>query len=494
MFPSKPILPVVTAPGYKYPVTSMKAFSGNKGTGRRWPALALLCVAQFVVVLDVTIVAIALPEIQTDLGFSQSGLQWVVSAYTLVFGGFLLLAGRAADLWGRRRLFMVGLVVFSGASLVCGLAGSPFSLVVARVVQGLGAAIVAPSALSSLTTAFPEGEGRERALGVWTAAAAGGGATGWLLGGLITGGLGWEWVFFVNVPVGVLGVALAPFLISESRDVTAPPRLDLAGAMTVTAGLTLLVYGITHVQEVGLISPVTLVSLGSSLVLLAGFVAVEEHVRHPLVPLRIFRSRRLLGANLVALTLTAATTPPMLLCILYVQQVLGYSPAEAGLVFPPFNLAVIGGSLLGPRLVARLGPRAVMACGLLAISAGALCFVGIARHGGYLLYLIPGFVLMGSGLGCASVASTASGTSAAEGGLQGLASGLLNSAAQIGTVLGLAILVPLSAARAEALAGTMPAGAALVEGFRLAFFGAAGIAAVGVMIPLLLIRRKGQGG
>ncbi len=386
---------------------------------------------------------------------------------------------------------MVGLAVFSGASLACGLAVSPFSLVVGRIVQGLGAAIVAPSALSSLTAAFPEGEGRGRALGVWTAAAAGGGATGWLLGGLLTGGLGWEWVFFVNLPVGVLGMALAPVLISESRDVTAPARLDVAGAVSVTAGLTLLVYGITRVQEVGLAAPVTLVALGSSVVLLTGFVGVESRVGHPLVPLGVFRSRVLLGANLVALVLTAATTPPMLLCTLYVQQVLGYPPAEAGLVFPPFNVAVIGGSLLGPRLVARLGPRVTMVCGLLAIGAGAVCFLGISPHGsGYLLYLIPGFVLMGAGLGGASVASTASGISAADGGLQGLASGLLNSAAQIGTVLGLAILIPLSAARSEALAETVPEGVALVEGFRLAFFGAVVIVGCGIVISVLLVGRK----
>ena len=447
--------------------------------------------AQFMVVLDATIVAIALPEIQADLGFSRAGLQWVISAYTLVFGGFLLLAGRAADLWGRRRLFMVGLVVFSGASLACGLALSPLWLLVGRVGQGLGAAIVAPSALSSLTTAFPEGEGRGRALGVWTAAAAGGGATGWLLGGLLTGGLGWEWVFFINVPVGLLGVALAPLLVSESRDDTAPPRLDVAGAVSVTAGLTLLVYGITRVQEAGLASPVTLVALGSSVVFLVGFVAVERWVPYPLVPLGIFSSPVLLGANLVALALTAATTPPMLLCTLYVQQVLGFPPAAAGLVFPPFNIAVIGGSLLGPRLVTRLGPRVTMVGGLLAIGAGAVCFLGIGPHGGgYLWYLIPGFVLMGAGLGCASVASTASGISAADGGLQGLASGLLNSAAQIGTVLGLAILIPLSAARSEALAGTVPEGVALVEGFRLAFLGAVGIAACGILISLLLVSTK----
>ena len=447
--------------------------------------------AQFVVVLDATIVAVALPEIQRDLGFSQAGLQWVISAYTLVFGGFLLLAGRAADLWGRRRMFMVGLVVFTGASLACGLAASPTALVLGRIAQGLGAAIVAPSALSSLTTLFPEGDGRGRALGVWTAAAAGGGATGWLLGGLLAGSVGWEWVFFINLPVGLAGAALAPVLVSESRDQSAPPRLDVAGAVSVTAGLTLLVYGITRVEEAGLASPVTLSSLASSVVLLALFVVVEGRVRYPLVPLGVFRSRALLRANLVALVLTAATTPPMLLCTLYVQQVLGFPPAQAGLVFPPFNLAVIGGSLLGPRLVARLGPRTTMVCGLIAIAAGSATLLGVSPHGGgYLLYLIPAFVLMGTGLGCASVASTASGTAAADGGLQGLASGLLNSAAQIGTVLGLAILVPLSAARTQSLAETIPPDAALVEGFRLAFLGAAIIAACGITIALLLTGRK----
>ena len=450
-------------------------------------ALGLLCVAQFVMVLDATIVAVALPGIQQDLGFSRAGLQWVISAYTLVFGGFLLLAGRAADLWGRRRMFMIGLAVFTGASLACGLADTPSALVLGRIAQGLGAAIVAPSALSSLTTHFPEGDGRGRALGVWTAAAAGGGATGWLLGGLVAGSLGWEWVFFINLPVGLAGLALAPVLVSESRDQGAPSRLDVAGALSVTAGLTLLVYGITRVEEAGLAAPVTLASLAASGVLLAFFVAVEGWVKNPLVPLGVFRSRVLVGANLVALVLTAATTPPMLLCVLYVQQVLGFSPAQAGLVFPPFNLAVIGGSLLGPRLVARLGPRITMVCGLVAISAGSATLLGVGpRTDGYLLYLIPAFVLMGTGLGCASVASTTSGTAAASGGLQGLASGLLNSAAQIGTVLGLAVLVPLSAARTEALAHTISPEAALVEGFRLAFVGAALIAVCGIAIAAFL--------
>jgi MFS family permease len=308
-----------------------------------------------------------------------------------------------------------------------------------------------------------------------------------LLGGLVAGSLGWEWVFFINLPVGLAGLALAPVLVSESRDQGAPSRLDVAGALSVTAGLTLLVYGITRVEEAGLAAPVTLASLAASGVLLAFFVAVEGWVKNPLVPLGVFRSRVLVGANLVALVLTAATTPPMLLCVLYVQQVLGFSPAQAGLVFPPFNLAVIGGSLLGPRLVARLGPRITMVCGLVAISAGSATLLGVGpRTDGYLLYLIPAFVLMGTGLGCASVASTTSGTAAASGSLQGLASGLLNSAAQIGTVLGLAVLVPLSAARTEAIAHTISPEAALVEGFRLAFVGAAVIAVCGIAIAMLL--------
>ena len=447
-----------------------------------WPALALLCVAQFVVVLDVTIVAIALPEIQDSLGFSRADLQWVVSAYTLVFGGFLMLAGRAADLYGRRRLFMVGLALFSGASLACGLAATPLALVASRVVQGLGAAIVSPSALSALTRTFPEGAGREKAVGMWTAAAAGGGAAGWVLGGILAEGLGWEWVFFINVPVGVLGLALAPVLLEESRDESAPSRLDAAGAITVTAALTLLVYSLTRAEEAGFASAVPLGAL--SLVLIGAFLLVEKRVRDPLVPLDALRSRRLVGANLVALALTAATTPPMFLCTLYVQRVLGHSPAEAGLAFPPFNLSVVVGSLIGPRLTGRIGARAAMVSGLLAIAAGVLLLARIPPGGGHFGHLLPSFVLMGAGLGCASVASTASGTSAVDDEKQGLASGLLNAAAQVGTALGLAALIPLSAARTGA---GVPLRAALVEGFRWGFFGAAGIAVLGALLALFLV-------
>lgn len=453
-----------------------------------WPVLALLCVAQFVVVLDVTIVAIALPEIRSDLGFSRAGLQWVVSAYTLVFGGFLMLAGRAADLYGRRRLFVVGLAIFAGASLLCGLAESPAFLVAARVLQGLGAAIVSPSALSALTAAFPESGGhRGLALGVWTAAAAGGGATGWVLGGALAGGLGWEWVFFVNVPVGLVGVALAPFVLAESRDPTSPPRLDVWGAATVTAGLVLLVYGLTRAEALGFGSLEVAGSLSLSLAFIGAFVLVEGRVRYPLVPLGALRSRRLVGANLVALLLTASTTPPMFLCTLYAQEVLGLPPVAAGLLFPPFNLAVIAGSLLGPRIVGAVGERVSMAVGLVAVAVGVLLLFGISAGGG-MGRLLPAFVLMGSGLGLASVASTAAGTSAA-GARQGLGSGLLNSAAQVGTALGLAVLVPLAA---HVGAGDGGAPAALVEGYRWAFLGAASLAFVGALLALLLVREKGR--
>jgi MFS family permease len=399
--------------------------------------------------------------------------------------------GRAADLYGRRLLFIAGLVLFSGASMACGLAASPLALVAGRVAQGLGAAIVSPSALSMLTTIFPEGEGRDRALGVWTAAAAGGGAAGWLLGGVLAEGLGWEWVFFVNVPVGALGLVLAPALLEESRDVAAPPRLDAAGALTVTAGLTLLVYGLTRAEEVGFVSMETQGSLFLSLAFIGLFVFIEGRVKDPLVPLESLRSRRLAGANLVALVLTAATTPPMFLCTLYVQRVLGYSPAEAGLAFPPFNLSVVAGSLIGPRLTERFGARAAMVSGLFAIAVGVLLLARISPGDGP-FGLLPSFVLMGAGLGCASVASTTSGTSAADDEKQGLASGLLNAAAQVGTALGLAVIIPLSAARTDALGGAPPE-TALVEGFRIGFFGAAGVAVVGMLLALSLVRgRRGD--
>ena len=474
----------------------MWRYDGNKRKGhRRWVALVLLCAAEFVVVGALAVVAIALPSIGKDLGFSRSELQWVISAYVLAFGGFLLPAGRAADLWGRRRVFVVGLALFTGASLVCGLSGSAALLVGARAAQGLGAAIVTPAALSILTGAYPEGEGRSRAVGFWTAAQAGGGASGWIVGGFLTQALGWEWVFLVTVPIGALGVLLAPILLPESSDPSAPPKLDAAGATSATAGLALLVYGLTQAEEVGLASWSTLGALGLSVALMAAFVSIEARVGHPLVPLGVLRSRNLLGSGLVALAFQATTNAPLLLCIFYLQEVMGLSPARSGFAFVPFNLAVVAGSFLGSRLTSRIGARLTAASGLFTIAAGVLLLTRITPESGYPGVLLLGFVLMGLGVGLSAVASTTAGTSALGGEKQGLASGLLNASAEVGYALGLAVLVPLSAARTDSVAHGVahPPDAALVEGFRWAFCAGVALAVLGALVALMLIRAKAVG-
>jgi EmrB/QacA subfamily drug resistance transporter len=473
----------------------MESYGGNKGKGlRRWAVLVHLCAAEFVVVGALAVVAIALPSIGEDLGFSRSGLQWVISAYVLAFGGFLLPAGRAADLWGRRRVFVVGLALFSGASLVCGLSGSAVLLVGARAAQGLGAAVVTPAALSVLTDAFPEGRGRSRAVGFWTAAQAGGGASGWIVGGLLTQGLGWEWVFLVTVPIGALGVLLAPVVLPESSDPSAPPKLDMAGAATATAGLALLVYGFTRAEEVGPASLSVLGALGLSAALVAAFVSIEARVGHPLVPLGVFRSRNLVGSGLVALAFQATTNAPLLLCILHLQEVMGLPPAESGFAFVPFNFAVVAGSILGSRLTSGIGARVAAASGLFTIAVGVLLLGRISQESGYPGVLLPGFVLMGLGVGVSAVASTTAGTSALGGEKQGLASGLLNAFAEVGYVLGLAVLIPLSAARTDSVAHGVAhtPDAALVQGFRWAFYAGAALAVLGALIALILIRAKGD--
>jgi MFS family permease len=471
----------------------MKDYGGNKWRNRRrWPVLVLLCAAEFVVVGALAVVAIALPSIGEDLGFSRSGLQWVISAYVLAFGGFLLPAGRAADLWGRRRVFVFGLALFSGASLVCGLSGSAALLVAARAAQGLGAALVTPAALSILTGAFPEGQGRSRAVGFWTAAQAGGAASGWIVGGFLAQGPGWEWVFFATVPVGVVGVLLAPLLLAEGGDPSAPPKLDAAGATSATAALALLVYGCTRAEEAGFASWSSLGALGLSAVLAAAFVSIEARVGHPLMPLGVLRSRNLVGSGLVALAFQATTNAPLLLCILYLQEVAGLPPAEAGLAFVPFNLAVVAGSYLGSRLTGGMGAGPTTASGLLMIAVGVSFLVRIAPGAGSLGVLLPGFVLMGAGVGLSAVASTTAGTSALGSGKRGLAAGLLNASAEVGYVLGLALLVPLAAARTDAVAGDVahPPDAALVEGFRWAFCAGAALAVLGALLALVLIGAK----
>jgi EmrB/QacA subfamily drug resistance transporter len=468
----------------------LSAAKAKDTDSRRWWTLILLCMAQFVDVLDVNAVIVALPTIGRELRFAPEDLQWVVTAYVLFFGGFLLLAGRLADLFGRRKMFLAGLVLFTASSLLCGLAGSPLALVVFRAAQGFGAAIMAPAALAIISTTFPEGRERNFAMGVWTAVAAGGGAAGLVLGGLITDGLGWEWIFFVNVPVGAAGVALSFVLLETDRGERTPRQLDLPGAITVTAGLVLLVYGLTRAEEAGFGSTLTLGTMALALALLAAFVFVERSVSDPLVPLRVFRVRNLSGSALVAFTNTATTSPVGVLAVLYLQEVLMYSPTLAGMLGLPFSLSVVAGSFLGSRLTGTLGARHTMVLGLMAICSATLLITGISAEGG-LFYVISNASLSGLALGCSAVASTTRGTSAVKEEDQGLASGLLNSSAQVGTALGLAVLFAVAVARTDAAAaGGEPGAEALVAGYRWAFFVGAGIAALGVAAALRLVRRE----
>jgi MFS family permease len=451
--------------------------------------VALLCVAQFVVVLDATIVAIALPSVQADLGLSTTMLGWVITAYTLTFGGCLLAAGRLADRAGRRRTFAAGLVLFAVASLASGLAPTGAALLAGRALQGLGAALVAPAALALLTTARPAGHARARALAWWTAAAAGGGASGWVLGGLLSGLLGWRSVFLVNVPVCAVAIALVPRVLPEARE-SARTRVDLAGAALSTAGLAAVVLTLTLAAARGPGAGATLAALAAAVALLVALHRVEARAADPLLNRAVLRRPGVLGPNLVAGVLTAATTPPMFLCILYAQHVLGLAPAAAGLLFAPFNLAVIAGSLAGPRIAAAVGERPAMVLGLLVIAGGALALLVIAPGAPAAPSLLGGFALLGAGLGVASVASTARGTAALEGADQGLASGLLATSAQLGTVLGLAVIVPLAAARTAALDGGPQA---QVAGYQLGFVLAAALAGVAAFAVAVKARRSALG-
>jgi MFS family permease len=380
--------------------------------------VTVLCGAQFLLVLDVTIVASALPDLRRSLGFSPEGLQWVLSAYALAFGGLLVVAGRAGDLVGQRRLFVTGVAGFGAASLACALAPSAGVLIAGRALQGVAAAVQTPAALALLTSAFPEPETRRRAVGWWTAAAAGGGASGWVLGGVLVEAFGWPAVFLVNVPLCAIGALLGSRLTDARR---APGgRLDLAGALAITAALTLLVLGLTQVTA----------ALAGAVPAFAAFAALERRAADPVLPRSALRRPAFRAAAIAALALTAATTPAMFLAILYQQETLGRGPLEAGLWCAPFNVAVIAGSLLGPR--------AGMSGGLLVVAAGAAALIVSSPAA-----LLPAFLLMGSGLGVAAAASTASGTAALGEGEQGVASGVLNASAQIGTALGLGVCVPL---------------------------------------------------
>jgi EmrB/QacA subfamily drug resistance transporter len=455
---------------------------------RKWWALGLLSAVQFMVVLDIAVVNVALPSIKEDLGFSQENLQWVISAYALVFGGFLLLGGRAADILGRRRVFLAGLVVFTIASLTAGLAWSEASLIAARAFQGLGAAIISPAALSMVSVTFVEGRERNIALGVWGAVGGFGAAAGVLLGGIFTELLSWEWIFFVNVPIGLAALAISPFLLTESRDARVR-SFDLPGALLVTGGLSSLVYAITQAGEQGWLAARTLGVFAAAALLLVGFVVRELTHPEPLMRLGIFRTRTVAGANVAGFIMGTAMFSMFLMLTLYMQQVLGYSPLQTGIGY----LAVAGTAILwstvAAQLVTRVGVKPVLVTGMSALTAGLVFFTQVSVGGSYVTDLLPGFLLIGVGIGFAFVPISIAALAGIEPREAGLASGLINTSQQIGGALGIAALATIATSRtSDAVAAGVSNPAALVHGFTGAFLAGAIIAALGIVASLTLIR------
>jgi EmrB/QacA subfamily drug resistance transporter len=460
---------------------------------RRWWALALLCGAFFMVILDAAIVTVALPSIEQDLGFSAQGLQWVVSAYALTFAGLLLLGGRAADLLGRRRVFMVGLVLFTVASLLCGLSWSDTALIGARAFQGIGAAIMTPSALSIITTTFEEGAERNKALGIWGALGGIGATTAWLIGGPIVDGLGWEWIFFINIPVGLAALALSPLLLRESRAATAKRSYDPAGALTITGALALLVYAIVEAPETGWGDLQTILLLAGSAALLAAFALIESRQRAPLVPLGIFRSKTIVGANAVMLVFGMLPYGLGFVLTLYAQQVLGYSAVKFGLTSLVFPAMAAVGSIFGQAIVLRVGFRPVAAVGMALMGAGALLLTQVSVGGSYFGDIFFGLLVFGPGVGLAFVTASIAALAGVPERESGLASGLSNTSFQIGAALGVAIVTTVAVTRTEdfrAANGDANPLVALTEGFQSAFLAVAILAGIGVALALLLLGRS----
>jgi EmrB/QacA subfamily drug resistance transporter len=459
---------------------------------RKWVALALLALAQFVVVLDASIVNVALPSIGTALDFSQDNLSWVVNAYTLTFGGFLLLGGRLADLVGRRRMFMAGLAVFGLGSFLGGIAGSQGFLVAARGLQGLGAALIAPAALSLVTTIFAEGAERNRALGVWGAVGGAGGAAGVLLGGILTE-IDWRLVLFVNVPAAIAVIALAPRLLLESKADTEVTTFDVPGAVAVTAGLALLVYALVDATSAGWTSATTLGRLAGAAFLIAVFVVIEKRTRHPLMPFRIFRLRTLSAANVAGLLTGMSLFSMFLFITFYLQYVLGYSALKTGLGYLPLSFAIIFAAGAASQLVTRAGFKPTLLGGLVLVAVGLYWFSLIDPDGSYLADVLGPSIVCGAGLGFTFVPVTIAAMTGTTGEEAGLASGLINTSQQIGGALGVAILVSISTSRIAdfgPVAVTQRNPAALTEGYSRAFLIGAGFALFAAVLSALFVSSK----
>src|SRR5947209_4592249 len=467
--------------------------AGNAPRLNTTAALLLVCLAQLMVVIDISIVNVALPSIKNALHFSSTDLQWVVNAYTLVFAGFLLLGGRAADLLGRRAVLIGGLALFTLASLACGFAPSSSALIVARAVQGLGGAIISPAALSILTVTFAEGPERNRALGVWGAVAGGGIAAGVILGGILAQGPGWRWVFFVNVPIGILTALLAPRLLAESRDEGRSRSYDALGAISVTSGLVLLVYALVNTNSYGWTSTRTIGELSGAGVLLLGFVLIEARfAAQPLVPLRIFRSRTLSGANVVALLVGLALFAIFYFLTLYMQQVLGFTPLQAGLAYLPFTVGIMVASGVGAALVNRAGVKWLLVAGLLIMAAGLLLMVRLPVNGTYTVDVLPAFIVTALGAGMVFLPMTNAAISGADRDDAGLASALLNTSQQVGGAVGLALLSTIAASRTSSVLASDPHTGfanALVQGFHRGFVVGAGFAVAAAILAILTISR-----
>jgi EmrB/QacA subfamily drug resistance transporter len=459
---------------------------------RRWWALALVCGAFFMVVLDGTITIVALPSIGADLGISKQDLPWVLSAYALTYGGLLLLGGRAADLLGRRRVFMAGVLVFTAASLICGLAWSLAALLAARVVQGVGAAIMTPTALSIISTTFPEGSERNKALGIWGGLGGIGATAGWLIGGPLVDGPGWRWIFFINIPVGLAALALSPRLLRESRNPLARRSYDPAGALTITGALVLLVYAVVKAPDVGWGDVRTILPLIGSALLLAVFTLIESRHHAPLVPLRIFRSRTLVGADAVTVLIGAVAVGMPFVLTLYAQQVLGYSALKFGVSSVVLAVGATIGAIAGQAAVLKVGFRPAAAIGMTFMGAGSLVLTQVSVRGSYFPDIFFGLLLCGLGIGLAFVTATVAALAGVAEHEAGLASGLSNTALQIGSALGVAIVSTVAVSRSAdyltANKGANPL-VALTEGYQSAFVVCAVLAGIGLALVLLLLGR-----